>query len=210
MDPNGFYHNYAMFSESESNISPLHEALRGTMAMPMLDEFVSPTFQPPPYSNSMRNTPPTTNNQLSWKALKGIKKYSHSKNFLQPQSRTTSTHLSKCRFFPWRDPIATVHAHLNTIGGLDDGPIFENPTRLFTGVTSPLGYVSSPLNHYPFGSNTIYTQHIQHGALYNEDLYEPMRSGHICRFCNATFNSPQAYGGHMSHHSNQNKKNLQD
>lgn len=118
------------------------------------------------------------------------------------------------------DPIASVHAHLNTIGALDAGPIFENPTRLFT-------------------------KHIQHGALCNEDPYgiptpsgpfatfpsspregeDPvggpnenfggdvmqgsMSSGYRCKLCNATFNSSQAYGGHMSHHSKAKKKNMQ-
>jgi hypothetical protein len=34
------------------------------------------------------------------------------------------------------DPIAVVHAHLNTIGGLDDGPIYEMPTKHVTEVSS--------------------------------------------------------------------------
>ncbi|KQK08348.1 hypothetical protein BRADI_2g41314v3 [Brachypodium distachyon] len=247
MDPNGSYHNYAIFSESGSDISPLHEALSGTTAMPMLDEFVSPTFQPPPHSNSMRNTAPTANAlevPMPPKNQSNLQDQTNVPSAQPPVLPHTNTyHSPSITSLLQGDPIASVHAHLNTIGGLDDGPIFENPTMLFTGV--PLGYASSPPNLHPFSSNTIYTQQIQHGALYNEDIYgvrtpsgpsaifpstpredttlidgqtisfasdvmqDSMRSGHICRFCNATFNLRQAYGGHMSHHSKQNKKNLQ-
>uniref|UniRef100_A0ACD5V3E2 Uncharacterized protein n=1 Tax=Avena sativa TaxID=4498 RepID=A0ACD5V3E2_AVESA len=116
------------------------------------------------------------------------------------------------------DPIAVVHAHLNTIGGLDEGPIYEMPTKRVSevqhemlsrgdpdGVPTPLvpsaRSTQAPREEKnPVGaSNKILDSATYHGSTTSRR--------YTCKICNSTFNSPQAYGGHMSSHSKARKKN---
>ncbi|CAL4956932.1 unnamed protein product [Urochloa decumbens] len=86
------------------------------------------------------------------------------------------------------DPVAVLHAHLNTIQGSDLGPIFEDPTQV-------------PVKKTICASDNV-VQSMSSSMMKNErdkDIYE-------CKICSAKFFSPQAFGGHMSHHSKAKKK----
>ncbi|CAL4963788.1 unnamed protein product [Urochloa decumbens] len=86
------------------------------------------------------------------------------------------------------DPVAVLHAHLNTIQGSDLGPIFEDPTQV-------------PVKETVGASDKV-VQGMSSTMMKSEgdrDIYE-------CKICFAKFFSPQALGGHMSHHSKAKKK----
>jgi hypothetical protein len=49
------------------------------------------------------------------------------------------------------NPIAVVHAHLNIVGGLDEGSIFEMPPTRASEVNSlPFEFICFPKNSHPF------------------------------------------------------------
>ncbi|CAL4950021.1 unnamed protein product [Urochloa decumbens] len=86
------------------------------------------------------------------------------------------------------DPVAVLRAHLNTMQGSDLGPIFEDPTQVPVKET--------------IGASDNVVQSMSSSMMKNErdkDIYE-------CKICSAKFFSPQAFGGHMSHHSKAKKK----
>ncbi|VAH73661.1 unnamed protein product [Triticum turgidum subsp. durum] len=122
------------------------------------------------------------------------------------------------------DPIAVVNAHLNTIGAIDDGPIFEIPTRrVYKGpqniphgtLTHDATYVvPTPLvpfatsSHGPREDKT--PMDVPNGITNSGIMHNTMSSRkYRCSICNLTFNSSQAFGGHMSSHSKARKNKLQ-
>ena len=148
MDPNGSFLIKEKSSESEANISPLHEPLRGMTTMPIMNDFVA-LNTPSPHSSSMGNTQPiiqapeestmmhiAQNRQemLSRQEFLGnpIGNYFDSSYQMQILSMESPSFTSLLQ----GDPIALVHAHLNTIGKLDEGPIYEMPTRSVSEVSS--------------------------------------------------------------------------
>lgn len=57
MDRKGFINKDIEYRKNEAYISPLHEALRGTTAIPILDELVGLNSSPPCSPPSMQNLP---------------------------------------------------------------------------------------------------------------------------------------------------------
>jgi hypothetical protein len=184
MDPDGSYYKKSKSSEGEAKISPLHEASRGTPAMPILNDHVdlrssSPTSslmvgtepiihapkeasmlpveknslmpyqrnlalssQPPSFPHTTLTPSPGVNNieshpnsrdisrnqqeMLSRQAFLGkpVGNYLNSSQQMQMLSMEPPSFTSLLQ----EDPVAVVHAHLHTLGGLDEGPIYEMPT----------------------------------------------------------------------------------
>jgi hypothetical protein len=184
MDPDGSYYKKSKSSESEAKTSPLHEASRGTTAMPIMNDHValkssSPhpslmvgtqpiihapqeasmmpveknsliphqrnlalSSQPPSFSYTTLTPSPGENNieshpksreiarhqqeMLSRQAFlrKPVGSYLNSSQQMQMLSMEPPSFTSLLQ----EDPVAVVHAHLHTIGGLDEGPIYEMPT----------------------------------------------------------------------------------
>ncbi|XBI62613.1 hypothetical protein VPH35_043196 [Triticum aestivum] len=206
MDPNGSY----------PNISPLHEALRGTTAMPVLNDFVdleSPSSYSPSIGNSSTNMHAPQEGTVMSVNDSSMIPYQSSAELapLRPQLGDTipiplssdekgicknlSTEASSFTPLLQTEPNSIVHSQLNTNGVLDDGSLFKMATRDVS---------EKQLK-------------IQDERLSNADPYgvpapasPAMHSSHILReICNATFNTSQAYGGHMSSHSKARMKNLQ-
>jgi hypothetical protein len=73
---------------------------------------------------------------------------------------------------------------------------FPSSTQAQQGIQSMMGVLDVPFhrNFAPYTSSSV---------------CEPTRQREfICKQCNLTFYTPQAYGGHMSSHSKAKKKNL--
>ncbi|KAM0896627.1 hypothetical protein ACQ4PT_023076 [Festuca glaucescens] len=285
MDQDGSYPKKAKSSESEANISPMHEALRGIAAMPIPNDQVAPNSSSP-HTSSMGNTQPIIHapQETTMMPVENYSMMPYQRNVplapprpllphttlttlpvenniaFQPNNRELSQNqqemLSRQDFLGspignyfelsqqmkvlsmeppsftsllQEDPIVVVHAHINTIGGLDEGPIFEMPPCM--------------LPSHPFTPNTIQHQQVQHGMLshgapygvpnslipsagsthaprenktlvgaLNETSDSATSHGsmvshrYACDICNRTFNSHQAYGGHMSSHSKARRK----
>ncbi|KAL5221267.1 hypothetical protein ABZP36_025980 [Zizania latifolia] len=123
------------------------------------------------------------------------------------------------------DPFAVVHAHLNTTGVLDNGPIFQNsattrhippeqqqPFGAGRGDQSSFGtfrmspYVPREQAALQIGGQGGDVNASVSPVVVNERVHRE----YTCRLCNARFRSPQAYGGHMSFHSKMEKKNMPD
>jgi hypothetical protein len=184
MDPDGSYDEKSKSSESEAKISPLHEASRGTTAMPILKEHVdlksssqhsslmvgtqpiihapqeastmlaeknslmpyqrnlalSP--QPPSFTHTTLTPSPRVNNIESHPNSREISRSNQEMlsrqaflgkpigNYLNPSQQMQILSMEPPSFTSLlqEDPVAVVHAHLHTIGGLDEGPIYEMPT----------------------------------------------------------------------------------
>uniref|UniRef100_A0A453E815 C2H2-type domain-containing protein n=4 Tax=Triticinae TaxID=1648030 RepID=A0A453E815_AEGTS len=122
------------------------------------------------------------------------------------------------------DPIAVVNAHLNTIGAIDDGPIFEIPTRsVYKGpqniphgtLTRDASYVvPTPFGPFATSSHDPREDKTPMGVpngITNSGIVHTTTSSrkYRCSICNLTFNSSQAFGGHMSSHSKARKNKLQ-
>uniref|UniRef100_A0A0E0JJ28 C2H2-type domain-containing protein n=1 Tax=Oryza punctata TaxID=4537 RepID=A0A0E0JJ28_ORYPU len=259
MDPNGSFPKDDGSSRNEAYLSPLHEALRGTTAIQGLGEYVGHNSStiPPIISAPQETTVLPSHNYSPYYpnmalAPPPLQLYPQ-QNFLttpmgtyfnsSEQAHIMSTESPPVTSLLQGDPFAVVHAHLNTTGVLDNGPIFENSSTNFLvpEVNSMPSVYPFPLeNIQPFISSTICQQqrlqprsssHVESfsppyvpteqpepiggtnstigvqvpagsTAVVNERVY-------ICRQCpNATFSTPQAYGGHMSSHSKKDKKNM--
>ncbi|KAG8045151.1 hypothetical protein GUJ93_ZPchr0008g13273 [Zizania palustris] len=125
------------------------------------------------------------------------------------------------------DPFAVVHAHLNTTGVLDNGPIFQNsamatmhipeqqqqqPFGAGQGDQSSFGTFLMP-PYVPMEQAALQIGGGQGAGDMNASVRpivvnEKVRREYTCKLCNAKFRSPQAYGGHMSFHSKMDKKNM--
>ncbi|KAF8692509.1 hypothetical protein HU200_039609 [Digitaria exilis] len=163
-------------TNDEMIVSPLHEGLVGTTALPIMDPSQNqlinqPIFHAPqePYNMPMNfssmqqnwteeplppptlipRTGPTTFTPISSIPFQARftenssnrqQTFSSERNFLTtPVSdylsftdhmRITSMDPPSITSLLQGDPVAVLHAHLNTIEGLDLGPIFENPTQV--------------------------------------------------------------------------------
>uniref|UniRef100_A0ACD5UUV2 Uncharacterized protein n=1 Tax=Avena sativa TaxID=4498 RepID=A0ACD5UUV2_AVESA len=227
MDLDGSYPKKISSSKSEDNFSPLREEFRGTTAMPVINDHVD-LKSSSPNSSSMGNTQSiiqandTEISQIQQKILprqdflrNPIGNYFDSSQQMQILSMEPPSFTSLLQ----GDPIAVVHAHLNTIGRLDEGPIYEMPTRRVSeqvqhemlsrgdpdGVPTPLvpsaTSTQGPREEKTLvgASNRISDSATSHGSTTSRT--------YTCKICSSTFNSPQAYGGHMSAHSKARKKN---
>ncbi|RCV25355.1 hypothetical protein SETIT_5G159900v2 [Setaria italica] len=219
-------------TNNEPIVSPLHEALVGTTAMPIMDPSsqsqptIQPIFhaqepsnmpmngnsmlpncteEPFPLSSLLPYTVPTTVTQVSSIPIQARftanssnqqQTFSSEYNFLTtPVSDylSFSDHMAIMSMdappitsLLQGDPVAVLHAHLNTIQDADLGPIFENPSQV------PVRVVAS--------DNIV--QSMSSSTKKNEtggDVFE-------CKICPAKFFSAQAFGGHMSYHSKAMKK----
>uniref|UniRef100_A0A8I6WQL8 C2H2-type domain-containing protein n=1 Tax=Hordeum vulgare subsp. vulgare TaxID=112509 RepID=A0A8I6WQL8_HORVV len=254
MDPNDSY----------ANISPLHEALRGTTAMPTLNDFVpleSPSSDSPLVGNSLQtihapreatlfsendstmipyqsNTylaplPPQLSDTIpNPSSLEENEMFSH--DFLtnpfwnefdsSHQKQKFSMEVSSFTSLLRKEPNSIAHSLLNTVGESDDGSISKMATRLVSkqeqniqdgrllhgapyGLPAP-GSLVMQSSHAPredkiplVGPNGNSTSANMHGSTISRK--------YTCKICSATFNTSQAYGGHMSSHSKARMKSLQ-
>ncbi|KAF7021442.1 hypothetical protein CFC21_034394 [Triticum aestivum] len=255
MDPNGSY----------PNISPLHEALRGTTAMPVLNDFVdleSPSSYSPSIGNSSTKMhapqegtvmPVNDSSMIPYQSsaelaplppqlgdtipipLSSDKKgmFSHEGFLTNPfwnefnsshQMQNLSTEASSFTPLLQTEPNSIVHSHLYTNGVLDDGSLFKMATRDVS--EKQMKIQDERLsNADPYGvpapaSPTMQSSHIQRedkillvgpngisDSAIMHDSTTPRK--YTCKICNATFNTSQAYGGHMSSHSKARMKSLQ-
>ena len=222
-------------------VSPLHEALAGTTAMPIIDPSsqsqptIQPIFHAPqgpsmmpmnhnstlpncteerlPLSSVFPHTIPTTvtpltsvsfQDRFNANSINQQQTFSSERDFLTtPVSDylNFSDHMTIMSMeappitsLLQGDPVAVLHAHLNTIEGLDLGPIFENPTEVPMEQQVPV--------RETIGAFDNIAQGMPGSMMKNE------REGHIyeCKICPAKYSSAQAFGGHMSHHSKAKKK----
>ena len=224
-------------TNNEPIVSPLHEALVGTIAMPIVDTSSQsqPIFQAPqepskmpmnhnstlpnfteerlPLSSLFPHTVPTTvtpvgsipfQERFTANSINQQQSFSSEHDFL---TRPVSDYLNFSDHMAIMsmeappitsllqgDHVAVLHAHLNTIEGLDLGPIFENPTEVPKEQQVPVMET--------VGASDNIAQSMSGSMMKNE------REGHIyeCKICPAKFSSAQAFGGHMSHHSKAKKK----
>uniref|UniRef100_A0ACD5V4G1 Uncharacterized protein n=1 Tax=Avena sativa TaxID=4498 RepID=A0ACD5V4G1_AVESA len=230
MDPDGSYPKKFSSIKSADNFSPLHEVFRGTTAMPVSNDHED-LKSSSPHSSSMGSTQSITqipsqanSTEISQIQQEIIARQDFLRNPIgnyfdsSQQIKILSMEPPSFTSLLQEDPIAVVHAHLNTIGGLDEGPIYEMPTKRVSevqhemlsrgdpdGVPTPLvpsaRSTQAPREEKnPVGaSNKILDSATYHGSTTSRR--------YTCKICNSTFNSPQAYGGHMSSHSKARKKN---
>ncbi|PAN30273.1 hypothetical protein PAHAL_5G336300 [Panicum hallii] len=118
------------------------------------------------------------------------------------------------------DKTAILHAHLDIVGALDLGPIFQDPTSDIPKekeMHKPLGSSSShgdPYEKMPYVKPTYFGQspmssHVQRDGNSNYAIGAAMNSAfefsevqrYTCKLCNATFPTPQIYHDHMSLHN---------
>ncbi|XP_037417652.1 uncharacterized protein LOC119281141 [Triticum dicoccoides] len=254
MDPNGSY----------PNISPLHEALRGTTAMPTLKDFValeSPSSNSPSIENSspiihaprdayvmlvndrsmipyqshtdLAPLPPQLGDMIpNPLSLDKKEMFSHEEFLTNPfwndfdsshQRHNISMEASSFTSLLQTEQKLVVHSQVIAMGEPDDGSIskmdikhvskeqnIQDGRLLFDdpyGVPTPgsPGMRSSPIpreDKIPLvGANAISDSGITHGPT--------TARKYKCKICSATFNSSQAYGGHMSLHSKARMKSLQ-
>uniref|UniRef100_A0ACD5V574 Uncharacterized protein n=1 Tax=Avena sativa TaxID=4498 RepID=A0ACD5V574_AVESA len=226
MDPDGSYPKEFSSIQSEDNFSPLHEVFRGTAAMPVSNDHED-LKSSSPHSSSMGSTQSiaqansTEISQIQQEIIARqdflrtpIGNYFNSSQQMQIFSMEPPSFTSLLQ----EDPIAVVQAHLNTIAGLDEGPIFEMPTKCVSevqhemlsrgdpdGVPTPL-VPSARSTQAPREDKTLVgaSNKILDSATYHGST----TSGrYTCKICSSTYNSPQVYGGHMSSHSKARKKN---
>ncbi|VAH57908.1 unnamed protein product [Triticum turgidum subsp. durum] len=122
------------------------------------------------------------------------------------------------------EPKSIVHSQLNTNGVLHDGSLFKMATRDV--YEKQLKIQDERLsNVYPYGvpapaSPAMQSSHIQRedkillvgpngisDSAIMHDSTTPRK--YTCKICNATFNTSQSYGGHMSSHSKARMKSRQ-
>ena len=122
MDPNGSYPNKVRSTESEANVSlsALPPNLPDAQFTPL--SMANTHNSNPNHREIIENQP----EMLSYQAFLSnpIRNYfgsSDLRRILSMESPSVTSLLQG-------DPVAVVHAHLNTIGATDDGPIFEIPT----------------------------------------------------------------------------------
>ncbi|KAF8692508.1 hypothetical protein HU200_039608 [Digitaria exilis] len=194
-------------SQNQPIIQPIFHAPQEPYNMPMNFSSTQPnwTKEPLPPSSLIPPTGPTTFTPISsipfqaWfteNSSNQQQTFSSERNFLTtPVSDYLSftDHMKLTSMDPpsitsllQGDPVAVLHAHLNTIEGLDLGPIFENPTQ-------PRVRVSDN-NVESMSSSTMKNGRGSH-------MYE-------CKICSTKFLSSQALGGHMSYHSKAKKKGI--
>ncbi|KAF8661728.1 hypothetical protein HU200_056679 [Digitaria exilis] len=193
-------------------VSPLHEGLVGTTALPIMDPSQNqpinqPIFHAPqePYnmpmnfSSMQQNWSPTTFTPISSIPFQARftensstqqQTFSSERNFLTtPVSdylsftdhmRITSMDPPSITSLLQGDLVAVLHAHLNTIEGLDLGPIFENPTQV-------------PQVTWACASDNI-VESMSSSTMKNE------KDRHIydCKICAAKFFSALTFGGHIA------------
>ncbi|CAL4950022.1 unnamed protein product [Urochloa decumbens] len=216
-------------TNSEPILSPLHKASVGTTTMPIKDPSSErkPIFhtpqeqsnmptshnstllncmeQPLPLSSLLPHTVPTNVSPVSSVPFRFTANSSNQQETFSSEHNFLTTPVSDYLSFSdsmaimsmdappitsllQGDPTAVLHAHLNTIQGSDLGPIFEDPTLV-------------PMKE-TIGASDKVVQGMSSSMMKSEgdkDIYE-------CKICSAKFFSPQALGGHMSHHSKAKKK----
>ncbi|XP_037417529.1 uncharacterized protein LOC119280962 [Triticum dicoccoides] len=218
MDPNGSYPNRVRSTESESNValSALPPNLPDAQITPL--SMANTHNSNPNHREIIENQPEMLLHQAF--LSNPIRNYfgsSDLRRILSMESPSVTSLLQG-------DPVAVVHAHLNTIGATDDGPIFGIPTthvieeqqniphRVLThdatdGVPTPLApFMASPHGlredkTHIGGPNVVTESVIVHDST-------SLRK-YKCKICDRKFNSYQAYGGHMKFHSIERKKRLQ-
>ncbi|PAN30209.1 hypothetical protein PAHAL_5G338600 [Panicum hallii] len=227
-------------TNNEPIVSPLHEALASTTAMPIVDPSsqsqptIQSIFHAPqepskmpmnhnstlpncteelPLSSLFPHTVHTTvtpvssipfQDRFTANSINQQQTFSSERNFLTtPVSHylNFSDHMTIMSMeappitsLLQGDPVAVLHAHLNTIEGLDLGPIFENPTEV--------PKEQQVLVRETVGASDNIAQSMSSSMMKNE------RGAHIyeCKICPAKFSSAQAFGGHKSYHSKAKKK----
>ncbi|KAI5005278.1 hypothetical protein ZWY2020_032521 [Hordeum vulgare] len=215
MDPNGSYSNKVISTESEANGS------LSTLPPKLPDAQVTPL----PMANTLTSKPNHSgifenhHEMLPYQAFLS----NPISNYLgtSDQMRILSMESPSVTSLLQGDPLAIVHAHLNTIGATNDSPIFEIPTRhviegqhnipcgtlthdATDGVPTLLApFMASPHgvreDIIPIGVPNVTT----HSVIVHDYTSLPK---YTCKICNRTFYSSQAYGGHMSSHSKEKKK----
>uniref|UniRef100_A0A0D9V165 Uncharacterized protein n=1 Tax=Leersia perrieri TaxID=77586 RepID=A0A0D9V165_9ORYZ len=211
MDPNSSFPKDAAGSRrNEDYISPLHEALRGTTAMPNMGEYgplgsampliisapqdstvlpsqnyssYNPNTVPPPPPQQFPHQilPPASHVNTTIAEARLVSSGQNQEQYFPPQNFLTapmgnylsasnqmqikSTESPPVTSLVQGDPFAVVHAHLNTTGVMDNGPIFENSAAR---VTPEVNYMASghpfhSQNNQPFISSNIDQQ--QHTLL---------------------------------------------
>ncbi|KAF8661729.1 hypothetical protein HU200_056680 [Digitaria exilis] len=194
-------------SQNQPIIQPISHAPQEPYNMPMNFSSTQPnrTEEPLPPSSLIPPTGPTTFTPISSIPFQARftensstqqQTFSSERNFLtMPVSdylsftghmKLTSMDPPSITSLLQGDPVAVLHAHLNTIEGLDLGPIFENPTQ----VPREVQVAQEPRNNVE--SSTMKNGRGSH-------MYE-------CKICSTKFLSSQALGGHMSYHSKAKKK----
>uniref|UniRef100_J3L039 Uncharacterized protein n=1 Tax=Oryza brachyantha TaxID=4533 RepID=J3L039_ORYBR len=143
MDPNGSFPREAGSGRNEAYLSPLHEALRGTTAIPRFDAHdsstISPIITPAPQESTTTVLP--SHNYASYYPNMAPREQQvflpRQRSFLTTpvgdyynpshQLQIMSTGAPPVTSLLRGDPFAVVHAHLSTTGALDSGPIFQSP-----------------------------------------------------------------------------------
>ncbi|KAL6849936.1 hypothetical protein ACP4OV_020563 [Aristida adscensionis] len=149
------------FSKSDIYISPLHEALRGTTAMPVVDEHELEIHQnpaPTPLANNniaLAGFMQSLDNQQEMMLVNRRFLTTPIINNLSISDRLQilSVHPPSFTSLLQGEPAAVVHAHLDVNGVMDPGPIFYDPLTLThkEEMQKPLG---SSLHHGPYGEIT--------------------------------------------------------
>ncbi|OEL25526.1 hypothetical protein BAE44_0013455 [Dichanthelium oligosanthes] len=198
-------------------VSPLHEALLGTTAIPIMD----PSSQSQPTDQPIFHAPQEPSKMTMHRNYTLLSSIPFQARFAANSSNQQQTLSSEHNFLTTPvsdylsssdrmaimsmdapsitsllqgDPVAVLHAHLNTIRGSDLGPIFENATQV------------PREQQMPVRETVCASDNIVHSV--SSSTMKNERGGNIyqCRICPARFSSSQAYGGHMSHHSKDKKK----
>ncbi|KAM3347434.1 hypothetical protein ACQJBY_021403 [Aegilops geniculata] len=140
------------------------------------------------------------------------------------QMQNLSTEASPFTPLLQTEPNSIVHSQLNTNAVLDDGSLFKMATRDVSEKQLKIqdGRLS---NADPYGVPAPTSPAMQSSHIQREDkillvgpndisdsaiMHDSTTSRkYTCKICNATFNTYQAYGGHMSSHSKARMKSLQ-
>ncbi|KAL6615289.1 hypothetical protein ACP70R_037559 [Stipagrostis hirtigluma subsp. patula] len=129
MDPN----KDTEFRKNDTYISPLHEMLRGTTAMPVVVEHapeIQPTPAPIPPASSIASAgfmPSPENQQEMMLAQRRFLTTPLSDNIsYSDQMQILSMEPPPITSLLQGEPTAIVHAHLNVSGVMDPGPIFND------------------------------------------------------------------------------------
>ncbi|CAL4976217.1 unnamed protein product [Urochloa decumbens] len=227
MDPSGYPTNDTTFSQSDDNISPLHQALRAPPPQPY------PVFTPIPPTSVVASEgviqSPVGNEQDIMHTFLTIP----IGNFLSVDERVqvASMEPPSITSLLQGNKTSILHAHLDIAGVLDPSPIFEDPTSHIPKekeMRKPLGSSSSHGDPYAkmayakptyFGQSPMSSSHGQRkqqvpsvfvpsinshdaiGAATNSEFEFKRVQRYNCQLCNATFTTPETYHGHMNMHN---------
>ncbi|KAG2588899.1 hypothetical protein PVAP13_5NG389900 [Panicum virgatum] len=241
MDPSSYPRRDTSFIQSDDTFTPLHQDLWGQTTMPTLSSSVpnahAPkepnmllnndySFQtyysnidaPPPQPHPVFTQPPPTS------TITSARFQSPAEN--EQELMHTFLTIPVGKFL--RDKTATLHAHLDIVGALDPGPIFQDPSSdILKEMRKPLASSSSHCDPYEkmsyvkptYLGQSPMTYHVQReqqvlstnipsgninyaiGATMNSAFEFSEVQHYTCKLCNATFTTPQTYHGHMSLHN---------